>query len=685
MKTRRNPKRVFISHAREDRALAAKIHSVIDDSFPGCFQIFNAFDGESLVPSDEFRKKITNAVIETDLLILLLTKHSLTKPWIYWESGGAYHRGVRVLPILGPGCDLDNIPDPVSELLAINLTRSDGALQLLDYLARFGSKRKLKYSGVGMQEELGTAVDLYDEYIGKTWSGAATEVVKLALSRRTSKPCIDIRVVSYTSETLANSLLRQIADTLPPNRQVRVRILLRNEYAPFHTRLNNPDYNQRVRWRITRAKAMWYETLEHVGNKAIDLEIRDYWWDPSVRMLLIGDSEGYLGMYTTKVQGLSGTTNKSVPEARDWVAAETAMGRIGEDNAPLLHNLISWFDQVWVQEGSRKSNDRYRSRRSSSLLTLSERIEKKDLRELTHRWYFEGRYKPDDRQIGDIALPVTMPDDANYMIEFIGACVLSKSGQTVLVTEERAKNDEWEGIGKTNAVLELLDLQPKWNLPDENKSVDFTASPNRQPKNKRVDASWLDSADRSEFCLFASDIIWAFEYQHKLCITRPEGEYLWGLWDVARYVLRDTAAKIRDGRTSVNGLNRTDVGRRMNEQLFLSLPMKPLLDRYSSAVIASPDVIVVLRPNVNRNLRALRTPREKRDLLLKAIVGARYHPSGFWRVDGPELLKCREIAESLLDAVHEDSLPIVYELGGNPPFHELSSRIREILKGITPL
>src|SRR6202030_3590452 len=79
---------------------------------------------------------------------------------------------------------------------------------------------------------------------------------------------------------------------------VRLRVLVHSEYHPFASRPNDSKFNQRIRWRISRAKADWYRWLrERPKETGVNLEIRDYWWDPSIRTLLLGRSEGFIGLY----------------------------------------------------------------------------------------------------------------------------------------------------------------------------------------------------------------------------------------------------------------------------------------------------------------------------------------------------------------------------------------------------
>ena len=85
---------IFISHANEDAEIARLIKDHLNLNNPDAFDIFNASDGVSIPPGAIFKQKITEAVKESSLMLVLLTQKSVLRPWIYWESGGAFARAL---------------------------------------------------------------------------------------------------------------------------------------------------------------------------------------------------------------------------------------------------------------------------------------------------------------------------------------------------------------------------------------------------------------------------------------------------------------------------------------------------------------------------------------------------------------------------------------------------------------
>ncbi len=160
---------IFLSHASEDREFAVVLQKAIEDAFPGAFEIFNAFERDSIAPSDEWRDKLNNAVKESSLLLVLLTPNSIGKNWIYWESGGAYHRGIPVVPIVGVGCEVRHLPGPFREIQAVTLQSEDGLRRMMDRLAQLSGMSHLseRYDLSQVVREISA---LQIRHVGKQWS-----------------------------------------------------------------------------------------------------------------------------------------------------------------------------------------------------------------------------------------------------------------------------------------------------------------------------------------------------------------------------------------------------------------------------------------------------------------------------------------------------------------------------------
>ena len=288
---------------------------------------------------------------------------------------------------------------------------------------------------------------------------------------------------------------------------------------------------------IFRAKADWYHWIRNlqcdVGiDEPVELSVRDYWWDPSVRALLLGRSEGFIGLYSMKFQPLTGAEPSEIPPSWDWVAADTAMAPIDSSSQEFIDDAVSWFDHLWDQSNSR-THEAYRCEISDTLLRLTEEKAKSEsiAKTLLSRWRLQPPQGTSKWAIGNLALPACFPKGAEEQIDFMACAVVFKNtSDLVLVCEIRQPGETWEGIGKhipgpnryqAGAVCQRgkVELDSLEELLEVIKSG-ATATWNC---NNRDGNSWL----------FATDFVWLWQTDGCIQVARPEGEFLWGLWDSA--------------------------------------------------------------------------------------------------------------------------------------------------------
>jgi hypothetical protein len=102
--------------------------------------------------------------------------------------------------------------------------------------------------------------------------------LKRYLLNASGEPRLEIRILSYTSETIARSLPQQIDRYLGLNTPLRIRVLLRSDYDRFAHRPHDIKFNRHIRWTISKAKADWYRWIRkrrEMGTSAlIELQIR---------------------------------------------------------------------------------------------------------------------------------------------------------------------------------------------------------------------------------------------------------------------------------------------------------------------------------------------------------------------------------------------------------------------------
>ncbi|SFO33841.1 TIR domain-containing protein [Nitrosospira briensis] len=92
----------------------------------GSIQVFLSSDGESIPLGRNWVHQIEQALATTSLMFVFVTPASLKSSWLYFESGYAYSKEIRVVPVGFLGVDLASIPAPLNLLQGFNITSESG-------------------------------------------------------------------------------------------------------------------------------------------------------------------------------------------------------------------------------------------------------------------------------------------------------------------------------------------------------------------------------------------------------------------------------------------------------------------------------------------------------------------------------------------------------------------------------
>lgn len=127
----------FISHIHEDAAIAARLESVLREALLGGVDFFNSSNRQSIRAGDPWRDLVIEKLRECVAVLVVATPESVGRPWINFESGGAWVHGRAVIPCCVAGMTPESLPVPLSHLHALNIGAADDLRQLTRELAAF--------------------------------------------------------------------------------------------------------------------------------------------------------------------------------------------------------------------------------------------------------------------------------------------------------------------------------------------------------------------------------------------------------------------------------------------------------------------------------------------------------------------------------------------------------------------
>jgi hypothetical protein len=129
-------KSLFISHISEEADVAVLLKKMIQDDFLGLVGCFTSSDIGSIGAGENWLTSIERAMSEAKAVIVLCSKASVHRPWVQFEVGAAWMKGVPIIPACHSGMKVDELQMPLSLRQGLELGSEQGLAKLYDGVAR---------------------------------------------------------------------------------------------------------------------------------------------------------------------------------------------------------------------------------------------------------------------------------------------------------------------------------------------------------------------------------------------------------------------------------------------------------------------------------------------------------------------------------------------------------------------
>jgi hypothetical protein len=127
---------VFISHIKEERAIAAALKTLIETHFLETIEVFVSSEPESIPLGQTWLESITVALKRCEVGIIIASPQSVTRPWINFEAGAIWLREKPVIPLCHSGMTLTLLPQPLANRQAAMAMDESQLRSLIPVLAR---------------------------------------------------------------------------------------------------------------------------------------------------------------------------------------------------------------------------------------------------------------------------------------------------------------------------------------------------------------------------------------------------------------------------------------------------------------------------------------------------------------------------------------------------------------------
>jgi hypothetical protein len=111
--------KVFISHIAEEKDLAVILKSRITTDFLGRVECYVSSDTESVLAGENWLTSIGQALSDASVEMILCSSLSVKRPWINFEAGAGWIRGIPIVPVCHSGMTPRTLPMPLTVLQAI--------------------------------------------------------------------------------------------------------------------------------------------------------------------------------------------------------------------------------------------------------------------------------------------------------------------------------------------------------------------------------------------------------------------------------------------------------------------------------------------------------------------------------------------------------------------------------------
>lgn len=138
---------VFFSHSSSDKAVLSLLKDLVLEKVGSSIEIFLASDGESIPFGKNWVHQIEEALDTSKLMFVFITPHSMRSHWLLFESGYAYSKKIRVVPVGFIGFDICNLTPPLSLLQGFNISSQEGLSNIIATMNKeFNTRFKTEFT-----------------------------------------------------------------------------------------------------------------------------------------------------------------------------------------------------------------------------------------------------------------------------------------------------------------------------------------------------------------------------------------------------------------------------------------------------------------------------------------------------------------------------------------------------------
>ncbi|AIY42973.1 hypothetical protein LT85_3815 [Collimonas arenae] len=127
---------IFFSHSSRDKNYISALRRKVLKATSKTIEIFQSSDGESIPFGNNWVHKIEENLDKAKIMLVFVSPQSVNSNWIHFESGFAYAKGVKVIPIGIKSIDVGKLSPPINLLQGFNIVSEAGMNNIVTIINR---------------------------------------------------------------------------------------------------------------------------------------------------------------------------------------------------------------------------------------------------------------------------------------------------------------------------------------------------------------------------------------------------------------------------------------------------------------------------------------------------------------------------------------------------------------------
>ena len=127
---------LFVSHISEEKDVAILLKDMMEEDFLGLVEFFASSDVGTIELGVQWLEAVERAIEKADAVIVLCSKASVHRPWVQFEIGAAWMKGLPIIPVCHSGMTPTDLATPLKDYEGADLGTPEGLLALYEMIGR---------------------------------------------------------------------------------------------------------------------------------------------------------------------------------------------------------------------------------------------------------------------------------------------------------------------------------------------------------------------------------------------------------------------------------------------------------------------------------------------------------------------------------------------------------------------